>query len=251
MLQLTLYALIAGLFSLVGGLLLIWKSNYAAKVITPLLSFSAGAFIGVAFLDILPEAVEMVEEPHAIFLAFLVGFTAFFIIERVLMRYFHYHTEGEAGEHGEHTESLPLLIITGDSLHNFLDGIVIALAYVANPALGLTTAIAIAAHEIPQEIGDFSILLDQGWKKLNIIMVNILSSLLTVVGVFIGFYAAGFFENRLAFLLAAASGIFTYIAASDIIPEIHHRAGHKELYRVVFAFILGLIVIGYLVSVSH
>ena len=253
--SLILYGLIAGLFSLVGGLLVIWRADLVRKFITPLLAFSAGAFLGVSFLDLLPEAVEMVAEPHNIFIAALVGFLIFFSLERFIMRYFHsHHTHHAHGEHGhpsEHTRSLPILIIIGDGIHNFLDGVVIALAFIATPLLGLSTALAIAAHEIPQEIGDFTILLDRGWSKIRIIWVNALVSLLSVLGVIVGYFAVSLFEGWIAYLLAGAAGIFIYISASDLIPEIHHRARNVNLYGVLASLLAGVILVGYLVSITH
>jgi zinc and cadmium transporter len=253
--QLLLYGLIAGLFSLIGGLLVLWKADYAKRIITPLLSFSAGAFLGVSFLDLLPESVESVDEPHAVFIAFLVGLTVFFALERFLMKYAHNHPDLEADHshnHADHTETLPSLIILGDTLHNFLDGAIIALAYIANPAIGLVTTLAVAAHEIPQEIGDFVILLDQGWSKKKIILTNILSSLATILGILIAYYlTSSLIQGWLPYLLAGVSGIFTYIALSDLVPEIHHRARHKSFFSVLTAFVIGLLLVGYLVSLTH
>lgn len=249
--QLILYSLIAGLFSLVGGLLVIWQSQKVMKFITPLITFGAGAFLGVSFLDLLPEAIENSTDPHNVFIAALVGFFIFFALERILMRYVKHHHNHENEKHDDHTESLPFLLMLGDSIHNFLDGIVISLAFIANPALGLPTAFAIAAHEIPQEIGDFAILLDSGWKKSKIILVNLLSSLLTIVGAIVGYVAIGAFENSLPFLLGGTAGIFLYIAASDLIPEIHHRAGHRHVYSILLYFLIGLMTIGYFISLSH
>ncbi len=251
MAELLLYGLIAGLFSLIGGVAVLLGAKVFVKIMTPLMAFAAGAFMGVSFLDLLPEAVEAMAEPEPAFMALLAGFFTFFALERFLMKYLRKDlSDGHAG-HGDHTESLASLIVLGDTLHNLLDGIVIALAYVANPALGLTTAFAVAAHEVPQEIGDFAILLDRGWSKMKIFTVNVVSSLMAVVGVVVGYYAVSSFENKLPFLLAGVAGIFIYIAASEIIPEVHHRAGHKNLYRILFAFLLGLVLIGYLVGVTH
>ncbi len=247
MTTLILYGLVGSAFSLAGGLLLLWQADFAKKITTFLFAFGAGAFIGISFLDLLPEAVEMVEEPHAVFLAALSGFAFFFGLERISMRYLH---QGEH-THSEHSESLPWMTVAGDSIHNFLDGVVIALAYVADPLLALPTAIAIAAHEIPQEIGEFAILLDQGWSKTKIIAVNLFSSFAAFVGIAVGYLALPFFETYLPLLIAGVSGIFLYIAASQLIPEIHHRSGHNEAYRVVLSFILGLVVIGYLISWMH
>lgn len=249
--ELIFYGLIGSLFSLAGGVALLWKREWVKRIMTSLLAFAAAAFLGVSFLDLLPEAVEAVTEPHYVFIAFLVGLTFFFALERFLMKNFgkHDHIHGETED--EHTETLPALVIAGDSLHNFLDGIAIALAYVADPALGLTAALAIAAHEIPHEIGDFSILLDRGWSNAKVLWVNVLSGLTTFIGIGLGYYAATSIEGLLPYMLAAVAGVFTYIGLSDLIPEIHHRAGHKHFYRVLIPFVLGLALIGYLISKTH
>ena len=150
---LLLYSLIGGLFSLIGGVILLWKPNFTRAYMTPLLGFGAGAFLAGAFVDILPEALEAANEPREVMIAVLVGFLGFFILERFLMRSFHMH--GVQSGHSEHIESLPYLLVLGDSFHNFLDGIVIGLAASISPTLGLPTAFAVAAHEIPQEMGIF------------------------------------------------------------------------------------------------
>ena len=245
MILLIFYALIGGVFSLIGGLLLLLNYRLTQRLVTPLLSFAAGAFLGAALLDLLPEALEATLKPQPILLALLIGFVAWFIMERLIMTYWLKHRATKE-IHSDHTESLPTLLILGDSLHNFLDGIVIALAYAANPALGLTTTLAVAAHEIPQEIGDFSVLLYRGWSKRKVVLINILQSLLTVPGVIFGFYLGQALTPQLPFLLSAAAGIFIYLAASDIIPEIHHRAGHKQFFPVVLPLILSLGLIGVL-----
>jgi zinc and cadmium transporter len=249
---LLLYGFIAGILSLAGGLIVLWRERTAKKIIIPLITFAAGAFMAVSFLDILPEAVEAVEEPHYVFIAALAGFFVFFAIERALMRFSPRHaTHNEGAVHSEHSTSLPVLAMIGDSAHNFLDGIVIALAYIANPSLGLTTALAIAAHEIPQEIGDFSILLDSDWSKGKIIAVNVLSSLLSIVGIFVGYYAGSALEVHLPYLLGIVAGVFIYIAAADLIPEIQDRAQHKHMRSILFSFLAGLIVVGCLVQLTH
>lgn len=247
--DLLFYSLIGGLFSLAGGFLVLWKSKIANQIITSLISFGAGAFLGAVFLDILPEALEQTSEPHPILLATLIGFISFFILERFLMRYTkHFHPKSK---HSDHTESLPFLIILGDSLHNFLDGIVIAIAFTANPILGLPTAFAIAAHEIPQEIGDFSILLKLKWNKKRIIAVNIFQSLLTIPGVLLGFYMGKLVEPHMPLFLGGAAGIFLYIAGSDLIPELHHQSGHKHFFRIVLPLIFSVLLIFLLIKLSH
>ncbi len=249
--ELIFYGLIGSVLSLVGGVAVLWKREQVKKIMTSLLSFAAAAFLGVAFLDLLPEAVEAVEEPHFVFAAFLLGITVFFALERALMKFLKREAHSHGDNEDEHTESLPALIIAGDSLHNFLDGVVLAAAFIANPALGLTTALAIAAHEIPQEIGDFSILLDRGWSNKKVLLANVLSSLATFVGIALGYFAITSIEGWLPYLLAGVAGIFAYLGLSDLIPEIHHRAGHKYLFRVLLPFILGLVLVGWIIGVTH
>ncbi len=251
MLQIIWFSLVGGLFSLAGGLVLITNTKLVTKIMTWLITFAAGAFMAVGFLDILPEGIEAVAEPHYVFIATLVGFTVFFGFERFLMKYFHRHRDSNEINHQDHTESLPMLLMVGDSLHNFLDGALIALAYVANPALGLPTALGIAAHEVPQEIGDFAILLNSGWSKTKIIVFNVISSLFTILGAVIAYIALSFVEGWIPYLLGGAAGVFIYIAASDLIPEIHHRARHRHFLSVMLFFILGLVITGYLVFKTH
>lgn len=247
--MLLFYSLIGGLFSLAGAaVLLLLKTSLRQALTTSLLSFAAGAFIATSFTDLLPEAVEQVEETHPVFLAAMGGLVAFFILERLLMRY-GFHNNGHA--HADHMESLPALLILGDSIHNFLDGIVIAVAYVANPALGLTTTLAVAAHELPQEIGDFSVLLGHGWSRAKVLLVNIAQSLATIPGAILGYLGGIALAPHLPVFLAAAAGTFLYLGASDLIPELHHRAGHKHVIRVVAPFLLGILAVTILVRLSH
>lgn len=251
MAELILYSLIGGFFSLIGGVFLLFRPNLTKKIMIPLLSFGAGAFLAAAFLDILPEALEVAPDPHSVLIPALVGFLLFFILERLLMRFTKSAHDPLNHDHSDHTESLPYLLISGDTLHNFLDGIIIALAYTANPALGLPTALAIAAHEIPQEIGDFSILLHLKWPKFKIVMVNLLSSLATTPGVVIGYLLGLTITPHLPAFLGTTAGIFLYIAASDLIPELHHHSGHLHFFRVVLPMLASILLVGFLVSLSH
>ncbi len=245
------YSLVGGLFSLIGGLLLLWRSELVKQFTLPFFSFAAGAFLGAAFLDILPEAVQMVQDSKPVFVAALVGYLVFFGLERIIMRYFHTgHKDGNS-KHADHTESLPPLLIAGDALHNFLDGVVIALAYIADPTIGLITTLAVAAHEIPQEIGDFTILINQGWSKLRVLTINVLQSLLTVLGALLGYYIGHAIEPSLPYLLAAAGGMFIYLGASDLIPEVHHQAGHRHVGSVMVLLILGILAVGILTYLAE
>ncbi len=246
--QLIFYSLIGGLFSLIGGLVLLWQTRLTKHIMTPLLAFAAGAFLTTSFAELIPEALENVDNPHTLLLVVLSGFIAFFVLERFLMRYvIHQHAEG----HSDHTESLPFLLILGDSIHNFLDGVAIGLAYIADPVLGLVTTLAVSAHEIPQEIGDFSILLHQEWKRRDILLVNVGQSLLTVPGALLGYFGGQMLEPQLPYLLAFTAGIFLYIGGSDLLPEIHHRAGHKQFARIVVPLLVSVLLIKYLIGVFH
>lgn len=249
MIELIFYSLIGGLFSLVGGMLLLWKTHLAQKSITPFISFGAGAFLAAAFLDILPEALELGAQPQPVFLATLTGFIVFFVIERFLMRFVkRYHT---GDDHSDHTESLAFLLILGDSLHNVLDGIVIGLTYSINPLLALPTTLAVAAHELPQEIGDFSVLLKLKWDKRTIIVVNVVQSLLALPGAILGYSMGQYVTPHLPLLLGATAGIFLYISASDLIPELHHQSGHKHFFRVVLPLLTSVILIYFLSNLAH
>ena len=242
------YSLVGGVFSLIGGLALLWKPSLTKRLIPILISFGAGAFLAAAFIDVLPEALEMTAEPHPILLAALAGFMLFFMIERYLMRF---HSDSSGHDHDEHTESLPFLLILGDCIHNFLDGIVIALAYMANPGIGLSAALAIAAHEVPQEIADFSLLLHLGWRRRDVVVVNLLQSLLTIPGVAVGMLIGHVLEPQLPLLLGGTAGIFLYIAASDLVPTLHHQSGHKHFARAVLPMIASIALIWYLVALTH
>jgi zinc and cadmium transporter len=248
MIALLIYSLIAGLFSLIGAALLLWRRTFSPKLLTGLLSFAAGTFLSAVFFEMLPEAVESVSEPHPIFIFALFGFASFFVLERLSMRYL---VDRSKHAHADHTESLPLLMIIGDSIHNFIDGIVLGLTYLANPALALPTALAIATHEIPQEIADAVVFLKLGWSKKRILKLNVYQSLLTVPGVFIGLWFGSIFESTLPYLLALAAGIFLYIAASDLIPEIHHSTGHKNVAIAVVPFVSAIVFMYILLGLSH
>jgi len=243
------YSLIGGLFSLAGGLLLLTIGTKVRQAITTsLLSFAAGAFIATSFTDLIPEAIEESGKAHPVLLAAMTGLVSFFILERLLMRY---GFKNDKHEHADHTESLPALLILGDTLHNFLDGIVIAVAYVASPVLGLTTTLAVAAHELPQEVGDFSVLLDHGWSRGKVLLVNILQSLATIPGALLGYAVGTALTPHLPTFLGAAGGIFLYLGASDLIPELHHRAGHNHVLRVVIPFLAGIAAVTLLVQLTH
>ncbi len=216
------FTLIGSVFSLIGGLLLLFKERKTLKYSHFLAAFAAGTLLGTVFFDLLPEAVHEGEELGtgvSIFPWTLVGILGFFLLERFI-HWFHHH---QIDFHDDEIKPTVPLVIIGDSVHNFIDGVVIAATFLVSVPLGIITTLAVAAHEIPQEIGDFGILLHKGLKKKKIILVNIGSALTAVIGALISFWVGERIENALPILLAITAGFFIYIASSDLIPEIHHE----------------------------
>lgn len=218
------WALIGSVFSLIGGIALISNKTLRDKTVQYGLPFGAGALIAAAFLGVLPEAIEE-SDLHSALIYALGGFLGFFVLER-LLSWFHHHEHHHHHEdvHGKRGKVHQWLVIIGDTLHNAIDGVAIGAAFLVDPVAGIGAALAVAAHEIPQEIGDFGILLGKGMKPRNVVLVNLMSALATVATAFITYALGDAFEFNPAPLLAVAAGFFIYIAASDIIPDIHEKS---------------------------
>lgn len=201
------------------------------------LSFAAGTLLTVSFLDLIPEAFEAFEEmrgEHAVdeaALWVLGGFLLFFTIEKLILWY-HCHEE-----HCEVHRS-PSMIIIGDTLHNFLDGIAIAASFIVSVPVGIATTVAVFFHEIPQEVADFSVLLDR-MKHRTAILINSLSALASVAGALVGYFFSTQVEGALPVLLAITAGGFIYIPAADLIPEIHKETRRPQMVRQFLAFVIG------------
>jgi zinc and cadmium transporter len=240
-------ALIGSVVSLVGGiLLLVWKVPVSRiqKVAIP---FAAGALLAAAFIELLPEAIES-GEPRQIAMYALGGFLIFFILERFLGWFHHHHASDDKHHHKKATSSL---IIVGDTVHNLIDGLALGAAFLADPALGFVTAIAIAAHEIPQEVGDFGVLLSLGMRRRNVLIVNLVSALATVIGA-VTVYALGSSLSGLEpLLLAGTAGFFIYIAASDLIPTIHDEPSIKIANMQTLIVLIGITVVSVSVVGAH
>ncbi|OGY23335.1 MAG: hypothetical protein A2172_02845 [Candidatus Woykebacteria bacterium RBG_13_40_15] len=228
------FTLLGSVLSLIGGVLLLLKKQISEAFACNLISFAAGALIGVAFLDLFPEAVEEAGEAD-VFLPALIGFVAFFFAERVI-RIFHHH------RHGRDTNAKPstFLIIFGDGVHNFVDGVVITTAFLASVPVGIAAALAVAAHEIPQEIADMGVLLANGLSKMKALLFNFLSALTALAGALIAFFFADFIEGYLYIFLALAAGHFIYISASDLIPELHENHTKERKIPLALIFVLGI-----------
>lgn len=244
------WSLIGSVFSLIGGIIVLSSKKTRLNAIKYGLPFGAGALLAAAFLGVLPEAIEGSGDLHSTLLFALGGFLAFFVLER-LLGWFHHHESHHHDEvHGvRHDKTHQWLVIVGDTLHNAIDGIAIGAAFLVNPATGIGTAVAVAAHEIPQEIGDFGILLGKGMRPRHVVVVNLLSALATVVAA-LSVYALGAANDiNPAPLLAIAAGFFIYIAASDIIPDIHEKS-RREGNLQAFMLIVGVVVLAGVISLT-
>jgi len=229
------------LVALIGALFLYWEKLTTEKTAAYLLSFAAGTMLAVSFLDLLPEAVESAAEGTNVFMPVLLGIVVFFFLERFVL-WFHHHDE----THGMKPSAV--LILLGDSLHNFIDGIAIAAAFLVSPGLGLATTLAIAAHEVPQEIADFSVLVHGGMKKGRALLLNFISGLTALAGAVLGFYFLEGLEGLLPISLAFTAGMFIYIACSDLIPEIHKSAEKQRSWTQFLPFLLGIATLWILVA---
>ncbi|MBU1235584.1 MAG: ZIP family metal transporter [Gammaproteobacteria bacterium] len=228
----TLFWIIAASF--VGGALSVLAAalfayNARAGWVPMLISFAIGALLGAAFLNVLPEAVVASGDATATMTTVLAGILGFFILEKlVLWRHCHIESceghEPHFGDHSDHDHGRSgLMILIGDTFHNFVDGVLIAAAFMNDPRLGLVTALAIIAHEIPQEVGDFLILLHSGYTKARALLFNLLSSLATLVGGVLAWFALSAVETAVPTLLALAAANMIYVAVADLIPGLHKR----------------------------
>lgn len=243
------WALIGSVFSLIGGVLLIGNKKLRTVAVRLGLPFGAGALLAAAFVGVLPEAIEG-SDVHEALLYALGGFLVFFLLERLLGWWHHHHDVHHHDEvHGPRNRSHQWLVIIGDTLHNAIDGVALGAAFLVSPAAGIGTAIAIAAHEIPQEIGDFSILLGKGMKARRVIIVNLISALATVVTALATFAIGDAYGINPAPLLAIAAGFFIYIAASDIIPDIHEKPRREGNLQAVM-LLIGVALIGLIITLT-
>lgn len=245
---LLLVAATAGsLISLIGGVYLLYGKWAATKLQRIAVPFAAGALLAAAFLDVLPEALEA-GETKAVLTTVLAGFLFFFVLERSLSWFHHHHEESEKHNHSERNV---WLIVVGDTLHNFLDGLAIGAAFLISPATGIVTTIAIAAHEIPQELGDFGLMLAKGMTKFRVLMVNVISALATVVGAVLVFGAGDSLAIPEWALLAITAGFFIYIAASDIIPTLHAEPKRRTANIQAAVLVIGVIFVGVTSQFAH
>jgi zinc and cadmium transporter len=247
-LQVIFLSSIGGVFSLIGGVIMLSRKKLADNLAQYATPFAAGALLGAVFLDLLKDGLEEASA-NTVLMGALIGFLLFFFAERFL-HWFHHHHMHEHPEDKDITTK-PLVII-GDTIHNAMDGVAIAAAFIANPAAGIVTTIAVAAHEIPQEIGDFGLLLSKGMSRKKVLIVNIVSALAATAAAVITLALGNADMLPVGFMLGLSSGFLLYIAASDIIPDIHEQAPTHKLFEWRAMLLLaGVIVVGASIYIAH
>ncbi|OGY58639.1 MAG: hypothetical protein A3H06_01195 [Candidatus Colwellbacteria bacterium RIFCSPLOWO2_12_FULL_44_13] len=227
-------SLFGSLCALIGGVLLLFNERFARRISLLLVSFAAGSLMGAVFLDLLPEAFEL-NPGRLTFLMVLIGILALFVFEKAL-RWYHCHDE----RCDIHTLSSTALF--GDALHNLIDGVVIALSFGVSVPVGVATTVAIFFHEVPQEIGDFGVLLHAGYSRFRNLLLNTLTALMTPVGALLGYFLFSYINGYLPFIIAFAAGSFIYIAVSDLLPELRHKGKGFDLAH-LFGIIFGIVII--------
>lgn len=235
--------LIISLLSFGIGYLISIKDGKLASLSKLLVSFAAGTMLSVALLDMLPEALEALNSEE-LFIYVLLGVVGFFFMERFVLWYHHHDCD-----HCYHPSAY--LVLVGDSIHNFIDGVAIAAAFMVDFTLGVSTTFAIFMHEVPQEIADFGVLLHSGFSKTKALLYNFLSSLSAILGGLVAFFFLSQFENFMSIALSLGAGMFIYIACSDLIPEMHKEANKSNSFYQFIPFILGLAGIYLLGTLLH
>lgn len=224
---------------LLASTLLVFKDPVRIRLVPWLVSFAVGTLLGVALMDLLPEALETLK-PTLVFGTLLGGILAFFVFEKlVLWRHCH-------ADHCEVHEAAAPLILVGDAVHNFIDGAVIAAATAVSVPLGISTAIAVATHEIPQEVGDFAILLGAGYSRARALWLNVLSGLSAVAGVLVAGLAINTAPALLPYFLPVAAASFLYVAMSDLIPSLHRGPFERRALRQVLVVGAGIATVVFL-----
>jgi zinc and cadmium transporter len=227
-----------------------------SRLVQQLVSLSAGVLLGAALLHVLPEAFESHVDTHQLFLTLLAGLLFFFLLEKAeLYRHSHHH-QGDGHPHHHHFDAEQAgrggwAVLVGDGIHNFCDGIIIAAAFLTSPELGLVTALAIVAHEIPQEVGDYIVLLNAGFSRRKALLFNALSGLAAVAGGVVGYFVVGPWEDLFPYLLVVASSSFVYVAVADLLPQMQRRLPWRDTVAQLAWLLVGLGVVMAATSMLH
>jgi zinc and cadmium transporter len=223
------------LIALIGLVTVTLKEEQLRKLLLPLVAFSAGSLIGGSFLHLIPEALARTGVRVGTFLWIIAGFSLFFLMEQFL-NWHHHHAVVS-----DHKKPVTYMILIADGLHNFIGGLAIASSFLVSTEVGAVTWIAAAAHEVPQELGDFGILVHGGWEKYRALLVNFISASMILPGGLITYFISS--EMDTTFLLPFAAGNFIYIAASDLIPEVKHEKRLSKNLIHFASFVGGVLVI--------
>jgi zinc and cadmium transporter len=234
---------VVGLISLVGIVTLSIQDRLLKKSIFWLVSLSVGALFGDAIIHLIPQAFESIENPANVSFFILAGIISFLVLEKFLRwRHSHDHDcdEEECPPERNRIKPLGFLIITSDSIHNLIDGIIIGASYLVSIEIGIATTLAIIMHEIPQEINDYVLLIHAGFSKIKALFLNFLSALFAIVGVIISFFVGAANEAFVPLAIAFAAGGFLYIAGSDLVPELHKTSDIKRSLQQFIAIMIGI-----------
>jgi len=228
--------IIVSLISLIGIITLFTAGKKLCKLVSFLVGLATGALFGGAFLHMIPETFKEISNETVASIFILFGIAIFFILEKFL----HWHHEHHHHDKEDHIKPFGYLNLVSDGVHNLIDGIIIAAAYMINIEVGISTTVAVILHEIPQEIGDFGLLIHAGFSKSKALLLNLLSASLSLVGVIIVLIVGNSITSITAYILAIAAGGFIYIAGSDLVPELHKTNDFKSSMKQFLSIGLGI-----------
>lgn len=262
------FTALGGLLSVIAAaMVLLLPASVRVSMVSPLVSFAIGTLLGAAFLGLLPHALEAPGiEPHTITFAVLAGLLGFFVLEKlVIWRHCHtsdceVHGHGDSHSHAV-SQSLDMdevlrvaagkLILIGHGIHSLVDGVLIAAAFLIDIRLGVVTSIAVAAHEVPQQVGDFAILLHSGYRRRRALLLNVCWSLTTILGGVAAYFSLSVAQAAVPYVVAIAASSFIYIAVADLIPGLHRRPAASASVQQVILIALGIFVIYTIQSALH
>lgn len=230
--------LVVSLISLIGIFTLSLSETILKKYLFALVSLAVGALLGDAFVHLIPEAFERISDPTSLSLAVIAGILIFFILEKIL--HWHHH-DLEEDNHNHAPHPLGKLVLISDGVHNFIDGLIIGASYMVSIEVGIATTIAVILHEIPQEIGDFGVLLHAGYTKAKALWLNFASALLAVAGALVVLFLGNSVEKFSLWLIPITAGGFIYIAMSDLIPELHKTKVLRYSTVQLISIVLGVL----------
>ncbi|MGD2142214.1 MAG: ZIP family metal transporter [Candidatus Bathyarchaeota archaeon] len=251
-LTILLATLVVSFFSLVGILSLSLRDDSLHKILFFLIAFSAGTILGAALFDLLPEAIEHVEG-SVVFLYIASGFVAFYFLERFIYWYHGHGHQSDIREHQEEkaTKGFAYLNVLGDAIHNFIDGMIIAASFTTTFSVGLATTIAVIFHELPQEMGDYGVLVYAGFERPKALVLNFAAALSVVAGGIFTIFFLDTVETLSGLLISFSAGAFLYLAASELIPELQREENFWRSLIQFAIFLLGIAMIWYLGVIFH